>query len=262
MKYGCNFSHELLEILEENSDFCDYIKIGAFGDTFLFMEKALSKKPLLIHGFGWYERAGMEDLSVLDFRYMNKSILAYQSPWIGFHALMFEKDFCPSPFLRMKENLKRIQENLEVPLLIENMDYSPYYSYETTLKTTVEADFINKLVKEVDCGFLLDVSHAKVSAWQLDQDIYAYLEQLPLEKLREIHFSGAEFREGEGFHDRHSEMSQEDYLIAEYLGHLNKKNLFPQLEIITLEYGSLSSQQKTDKEAIQRQMKCLKAIFG
>ncbi len=56
MKYACNVSYELMNILENDSTFCDYIKIGAFGRTEALLEVAFSLKPLLIHGFGWFER--------------------------------------------------------------------------------------------------------------------------------------------------------------------------------------------------------------
>lgn len=262
MKYGCNFSHELMELLEEDPNLCDYIKIGAFGDTFLLLEKAYQKKPLLIHGFGWFERAGMPDLEVMDFPYMNKLLREFQSPWLGMHALMYERDEQDDAFSHMKKNLLRIKEELELPLILENMDHSPFYSYENSIKASVEGDFIRQLTKEVDCGFLLDLSHARVSAWQLGKEIIEYLEELPLERTREIHFSGAEYREGEGYHDRHSEMTEDDFLVAQFIADQLQQGHLQELEVITLEYGSVGGLQTTDKEAIRRQIKRLKSIFG
>ena len=44
MLYACNYSPELMEILKEDHDFCEYIKIGAFGNTLAFIDEAQAKK--------------------------------------------------------------------------------------------------------------------------------------------------------------------------------------------------------------------------
>jgi uncharacterized protein (UPF0276 family) len=264
MKYACNVSYELMNILENDSTFCDYIKIGAFGRTEALLEVAFSLKPLLIHGFGWFERGGMSSTKDIDYDKMNRYIQKYQSPFIGIHSLCFEEDARQiqntSILDFMIQRFNDFSKHIHTDILIENMDYSSYYPYPTTLMETVKPEFICRLIDKTDLGLLLDTSHAKVSAYQLNMDIYKYLDALPLEAIREIHFSGTGFEKDAGYKDIHGIMDEEDYRIAQYLQERLQKFSSQKLEMITLEYGTVAAQ-TTSREAIIEQMNQLKTIF-
>lgn len=260
MLFGCNYSSELVELIKEDESICDYIKIGAFGKTEVFMEEAYNLKPLLIHGFGWFERGGMPTTDLMDFQLMNDLLWRYESPFLGMHALAYDND------VRVVDNLLdhmvsifvEIKDKLNIPLIIENMDFSKAYTYETTILETVRPEFITELIDKTDLCMLLDTSHALVSAYQLGIDIYDYLERLPLEMIKEIHITGSFLSKADGYIDIHGIMDETDYKIANFLaGHpriVNSGNL----EIVTLEYGGVSN---TNKEAIKTQLSELKKIF-
>lgn len=260
MLYACNYSPELMAILKENNEFCDYIKIGAFGTTLPLLEEAFLLKPLLIHGFGWFERGGMDKVEAIDLKYMNTLLDKYKTPFLGMHALAFEKDLkhMTQPILdHMTQVFEYISQGLETELTIENMDSSPFYTYDTTTLETVTPEFITQLLKKTGLFLLLDISHALVSSYQLGIPIYEYLEALPLEKIREIHFTGSFFRKEHGYLDIHGIMNVDDIELASFLAkhpRLQGENL----KMVTLEYGGLTH---TDKEAIIEQMKQLKELF-
>lgn len=260
MEYACNFSKELLELLKGDEHLCDYIKIGDFGDTRKYMEEAFSLKPLLIHGFGWFERGGMPNTDIMDFDYMTSRLSGFKTPVLGMHGIAFKKDIIESEntFRHMVSIFKEIDSKIPCELIIENMDYTHAYTYETTIKETVMPDYITELVHETGLNMLLDTSHAFVSSYQLGMDIYEYLEQLPLEKVREIHFSGSFFDKTKGFLDVHGIMRDDDYEVARFLATHPKVVNSSCLKIVTLEYGNVNS---ADKEAIILQMKNLKEIF-
>lgn len=264
MKYGCNYSKELIDILRDNKEFCDYVKIGAFGKTEEVLKEAFLYRPLLIHGFGWYERGGMPSIKEMDFEYMNSYLKFYKSPFLAMHALAFESDMKvlnsgESISDHMIQIFKQIQQSLDIPLLIENLDYSPFYSYETTVLETVLPEFLTRVILETNAYFLFDLSHAKVSAYQLQMNIYDYIDHLPLESIKEIHFSGSFYSKDEGYKDIHGIMNEEDYQIAAYLANNPRIKAANQLEIVTLEYGTI---EVASKDAILDQMQQLKGIFG
>lgn len=264
MNYGCNYSNELMKLLQDQPDICDYIKIGAFGKTMDHLESAFEKKPLLIHGFGWHERGGMSNVDQIDFRYMNLFLERYKSPFLAMHALAFPDDLIrigKKELLieHMTNVFNYIQKELTVPLLIENLDYSPYYKYETTIRETVEPLFLSDLITKTGAWLLFDLSHAKVSAYQLKIELKDYIEALPLEKMKEIHFSGSFYSKKEGFKDIHGIMDEEDYRIAEWLSKHPRVVKASALEMVTLEYGTVDS---ADIKAIGEQMKRLKHIFN
>jgi len=260
MLFGCNFSWELLELIYEDSNICDYIKIGAFGDTEEFLEIAYNLKPLLIHGFGWFERGGMSSTNIIDINLMNDLLYRYESPFLGMHALAYKKDVILIDNLleHMVQTFREVNKKLNIPLTIENMDFSTTYDYETTILETVKPEFLTSLINETELLLLLDTSHALVSAYQLGIDIYDYLECLPLERVKEIHITGSFLTKDNGYKDIHDIMNETDYEIARFLATHPRIVSSCNLEIVTLEYGGLSN---TDKKAIKHQLLELKQIF-
>lgn len=262
MKYGCNYSEELLELINEVPEICDYIKIGDFGITEKYLLKSYKFKPLLIHGFGWFERGGMSDLTCMNFKHMNTEINKYQSPFLGMHGMAYKKDKQMNQEIveHMIKIFIEIREKLEVPLLIENMDYSEFYTYETTVKETVLPENISRVIEESDTYFLFDLSHARVSAYQLGIDLYHYIDRLPLSRLKEMHVSGSFYSKKEGFKDIHGIMNEDDFKVVEYIANHIKVQESQCLEVVTLEYG-VAIEGQTDKEAIKNQLTRLHEIF-
>ncbi len=291
MLYGCNLSNSLLSLLNKDPEFCDFIKIGDFGPTREFMSKAYIYKPLLIHGFGWFECLGMHDLSKVNFEYMNQRLLNFESPHLGVHALIYDTDVDAtqrhrgatqgesqlelSLFNHMVSIGRLFKAKLEVPLLIENMDYSPYYSYPVTHPITASPDFIRKLCEAIDCGFLLDIAHAKVSAYHLNISLESYLDRLPLDRVVEIHASSPSYTQTEGYIDKHLCLEAAEYdCIQKLLTHpkmITSQGILKSLRIMTLEYGTIDREKSStaigsggidlEQAGIKRQMDTLRAIF-
>ncbi len=60
------------------------------------------------------------------------------------------------------------------------------------LRASVEPDLITEVIKETGAGLLLDTAHARITCEYLDGiETLDYLEQLPLEAIREVHVTGS-----------------------------------------------------------------------
>jgi uncharacterized protein (UPF0276 family) len=262
MKIGCNYSKQLLELIEEDEVSIDYIKIGDFGPFKQSIDEAFLIKPLLIHGFGFYEHAGMKMNIDIDWDIMNERLIKYESPHLGLHFSLYKKDMNiyedeNKTISRMVATLKIWSNNIEIPLLIENIDYCPYYTNRlSSLKLVSKPEVITQVCEEVGIDLLLDIAHAKVSAYHLNQNIYDYIDSLPLHKVKEIHITGTEMKQDIGIIDSHLQLVDEDYKILNYV--LSKSN--PQ--ILTLEYGWPGEEYafRTKKEMIKLQLNKLKQL--
>lgn len=126
--------------------------------------------------------------------------------------------------------IAKVKENINVPLVIENF---PYYTWWRHFKTGSEPQFLTELCEIGDCGFLLDIAHARCTAWHNKMDVTAYINALPLYRLREIHLAGTQFRQLEGLRDTHTVIDETDYKILQYI--LKKSDP----RIITIEYGGM-----------------------
>jgi hypothetical protein len=58
------------------------------------------------------------------------------------------------------------------------------------LRPTYLPETICRVVEETDCGLLLDLSHARLAAWALNMDPQDYVNQLPVQRICEIHVTG------------------------------------------------------------------------
>ena len=98
-----------------------------------------------------------------------------------------------------------------------------------------EPAFIRNILNETGCGMLLDFGHVVVSAKNLGyKNVEDYVKELPLEKVVEIHMSGAG-KEGELAQDSHHPITAEGQREAEYLETFLKTGRFTNLKAVTLE---------------------------
>jgi sugar phosphate isomerase/epimerase len=111
---------------------------------------------------------------------------------------------------------------------IENNNYYPTSAYDHV----TDISFLNDLSRDNNLFFLFDLSHAKVTAFNLDISIEKYLENFPFEKVLQIHISHAGGPYPDGlYYDDHAEITDQDLMeIQKYI----KK--CPSLRFLTVEY--------------------------
>lgn len=257
---GCNWSEALKYLLERDAVQLDYIKAGVFGrfnEQFINMR---SLRPVLLHGLGYFEHTGMNNIEIIDFDLANELLEKCNSPHYGVHLSIKNSDMVQGMtyeniFELMSRQIQIFKKNFKVPLLLENTPDSPqdrtvfdHYPYYMT-------DQINRLFEENDVGFLLDLTHAKITALYHGWDIRDYIKQLPLNRIKEIHINGSGF-DMNGFpSDTHQAMEIEDYKLLEWV----LANSNP--SIVTLEYsGKETESEETIIDSLEKQLRKIKDI--
>ncbi len=149
------------------------------------------------------------------------------SPWYSLHLgfSSAEVDFVDeamqalSPVLprevvleRSSALLNKITQLLDVPVLIENLDYNPTGAYEYVC----EPQFISEVLEQSNTYLLLDLAHAQVTAHAFCSDVKAYLRQLPLEKVCQIHVNRPGWRD-DRLVDSHLEMKEDDFTLLDWI---------------------------------------------
>lgn len=105
-------------------------------------------------------------------------------------------------FVRNIENVKR---RIDVPLILENITYNIEYPWSEMSETA----FLRRLLEETDCGLLLDVANLYINSQNLGFDWREYLDELPLDRVVQIHFVG-EHRSGDRLIDAHGDETSDD----------------------------------------------------
>lgn len=99
-------------------------------------------------------------------------------------------DLMPIPFTEeavdyVAQRIRRAQEILEQPIAIENVSY-----YAAPGKAMEEIDFLNAVLREADCGLLLDINNIYVNSVNHGYDALEFLQALPGERIAYAHMAG------------------------------------------------------------------------
>lgn len=84
------------------------------------------------------------------------------------------------------KRIKEAQNLVGRPFLLENISY--YMNVPETEMT--EWQFLSEVIEKADCGLLLDVNNVYVNSVNLNFDPYIYLNNIPLERVVQIHVAG------------------------------------------------------------------------
>lgn len=160
------------------------------------LDQIAERVPLVMHGVS----LSIGSTSPLNLEYLQKlkNLAAQLKPaWISDHLCWTGINHINThdllPIALTEESLehvinrvKQVQDFLERPLILENP--STYLEYQCS--TFTEWDFLSELTRATGCGLLLDVNNVYVSANNHGYDPYAYIHNLPHERIVQIHLAG------------------------------------------------------------------------
>ena len=179
-----------IEVAPEN-----WIGVGGFWNK--KFREALEKYPLFTHGLSL--SIGSPD--ELDFAFLKKlkQFLASTGALVYSEHLSYAKcdnahfyDLLPIPFTsdavaHVSERIKTVQDLVARKMSIEIVSY-----YSPVAPELSEIDFINAILEAADCDLLLDVNNVYVNSFNHRYDAKAFIDQLPMERVRYIHMAGHE----------------------------------------------------------------------
>lgn len=154
-----------------------------------FYALSLHGVGLSIGGEGLLDEVHLGRLAALIDRYEPASFSEHLA-WSS-HGDVFFNDLLPVPYdrptlYRVCQHVDRVQERLRRRMLLENP--STYVEFEAS--TMSETEFLREVLKRTGCGLLLDVNNAHVSCTNHGRDALAYVHELPLDAVDEVHLAG------------------------------------------------------------------------
>lgn len=185
-----NFKPSFIEFAPEN-----WMNIGGYWKQIL--DKAVEKYPVLCHGLSL--SIGSPD--ELDWAFIKdlKSFLDLNNVLLYSEHLSYSQtnnahlyDLLPIPFTKeavahIVERIKKVQDFLKRPLVIENVSY-----YTSVAAQMPESDFINEIVSQSGCKLLLDVNNVYVNAFNHNYNAKEFIKEMPLDSVEYIHMAGHE----------------------------------------------------------------------
>lgn len=120
---------------------------------------------------------------------------------------------------------------------LENVPYTHYETERQILLAGVDPSVIRDVILGVDCGLLLDVSHAKLTCENTGQDYETYLQTLPTDRLRELHITGIGIHPEKHVREDHLPLQDEDWDRVEQVMGRIERGEWARPVTVALEYG-------------------------
>jgi uncharacterized protein (UPF0276 family) len=236
--FSADLSDALFELLRKNEITIDAVEVGPWFtiDQVSTYRSILPGVPFHFHAADMIENVGTTSNGtnrIIDY------LSCTESPWVSVHISVWKPgdlrkinngQLLPLPNLqtgelRFIQKVRWLAHSISVPVLIENVEPLPLERYDYWSRP----DFINRILERTGCGFLLDTGHARISAEALGMKPRAYLQELDLQRVFQVHVSGPRRVDGRLL-DVHQSLLTDDYDLFEFvLSQTHPK-------VVTLEY--------------------------
>lgn len=162
------------------------------------LEEVAERFPVITHGL-MMSLGGVDPFSDTYFAELRAFIDRYQSPWHSDHLCWSGHDgavlhdllpvpFTPDSAKRVAARVREASDRLERPMAVENISWY----LEMGASKYDEAAFLSELLEEADCGLLLDVNNVFVNATNHGFDPKVWIDNIPLERVVQLHIAGHE----------------------------------------------------------------------
>jgi uncharacterized protein (UPF0276 family) len=251
------YSEALVSLLAEDRAPIDRIVVCPW-HTEAQIHASRSHRPLLLHympvPFALNQSDPFDEAVMAE---VERLLALTDTPWLsvdfGPGVKAFERDGKIIPlsetqplsrvYLNTSRNATRFKRWLSVPLILRNLGYHPNGAYEHVC----EPSFIIAVLDTLDCGLLLDVAQARISAHNLGLDEKQYIRSLPLYRVREVQISGPRLRD-DTMTAADETLQDEDWEALTFVLARSKP------EVVTLAYAK-------EKDQLQNQLQRLRSML-
>ncbi len=266
MYFAINYSTQAAQLVAASRLTIDRFKCPAWPDL---VAEASRLRQVAVH---FNLTAGRGQLGKIDWMSIKDFLASTGTPYVNLHLESRLDDFPGLPvdttetghrqqilartlkdvqFVAMRFGAERV--------IIENVPYRPAGK---VLRPSVEPEFIRQVIEETGCGLLLDISHARISAHHLGMDERDYMRQLPVHRLRELHFAGV--HDLNGWLQDHLPPLDADWHALRWVMEQLAQGNWPRPWMLAFEYGGVGPkfEGRSDPQVIELQGKAISEIVS
>lgn len=228
MKLAINYSPQAEALAAQGAIDFDLFKCPPAWDPVVpnyapgLLARARAVRPVYTH---FPLHAGNNSLRATDWGRIEEALAQTETPFVNIHLQAHAQDFPAMPADTTESAHVRlildalVQDVARVTarfgperVIVENVVYRG--ADGKLLLPCVDPAVICEVVSRTGCGFLLDIAHARLTASALGLDAQEYIARLPVVRLRELHVTGAQPRDGR-LRDSMA-MGAEDWALVEW----------------------------------------------
>jgi uncharacterized protein (UPF0276 family) len=201
MNYALNYSAEAAELIRRGAIEVDLIKCAAWPDM---IASARALGPVYVHfplrvGMGIGGAINSETESAPDWDAIERMVTETSTAWVNVHFGPYPEDH---PDVPAESTAPADVEQLTASLIRDVEAITARFGPERVVgenifgaqgmhpRAATLPDVVRKVIETTGCGLLLDLSHARLAAEELGMSSKAYIEALPVDRIREIHVTG------------------------------------------------------------------------
>ena len=251
MKLAVNYSLPTVDLLCKKKIEIDYLKCPAWPDL---IAQAQSIHPVYVHfpltvGKGIGDAMDTETGQSPDWSKVEALLQQTSTRYVNVHLDSLRRDYPDIPAKttdpaheemlteRMIHDLSAVVERFGAERVIAENDND---IGSRMLYPALYPVFIRRVIEETNCGFLFDLSHARLSARALGMDPQEYISGLPLKRIREIHVTGIQKFDGHWLDAaRKHNLDAAEQWGGEWIDHLPM--IEPDWEFFSWALGQISS---------------------
>ncbi|MBN8618891.1 MAG: DUF692 family protein [Anaerolineae bacterium] len=244
MKLAVNYSLPCAELVERGRIDFDLYKTTEWAEM---IEAAEAQRPAYVH-FPFH--AGRQNMESVGLEQVENLLATTATPYVNTHiaprASDFGMDMRSTDETWLERLIPAMMADIEAltsffgteQVILENANYDPNYDIPIL---TIQPALIRRLVDETGCGLLLDLAHARMAAHYFGMETQAYIEQLPLYALCELHVAGTRYDDEQQRLVDHYPMTEVDWETTEWALQNIHAGEWPEPRIVALEYGGTGS---------------------
>jgi len=244
MYLAINYSPAAAKLVRSGQMDIDYFKVPNWQ---WIIDEASQLKPVAIH---FTLEAGNDSLSQVDWEIVQQQAQSTGTPYINLH-LDARQSYYPNFAVDTSQptEVDRVFNTIlsDVMSAVEHfgpeqviVENSPYRGLEgNTMHLCVEPSLITRVVKETGCGLLLDISHAIITAKVLGMDPIEYISQLPVQRVKEMHFAGIHRERSTGLLTDHLSIQEEDWYWLDKVLSCIRSGAWGSPWLLAFEYGGV-----------------------
>jgi uncharacterized protein (UPF0276 family) len=264
MNLAINYSHAAARLVQSGQIAIDSFKTP---DWKWLVNEASQIKPVAVHftldagndclgQVNWDKVRQLADITGTPF--INLHLDAKQSYYPDFSVDSTNASEVEKVFAIILSDVMGVAEHFGPErVIIEN---SPYRADEgNTMRLSVLPELITRVVNETGCGLLLDISHAIISARSLGMRPDDYIFQLPMGRLKELHFAGIHQDQVNGRWIDHLSIQENDWRWFDWVINLIHSGVWNTPWLLAFEYGGVGEPFKgrTNPDVILEQVPML-----
>ncbi len=242
MKFAINYSTQAAVLFRSGLIRLDYFKCPDWPDLILEASQLL---PVAVH---FNLTAGNGRLAQTDWAKVERLLKQTATPYVSFH-LEPSAEYFPGfstgvlPPNQYEQVINSILADVELAakylgaerVILENVPYRNRAG--KVLRPAVEPETIRYILEQTGAGLLLDISHARIAAHFLGIDEHEYLKRLPVESIKEMHFTG--LHEFFGWKQDHLEVLPSDWPVFDWVLSQIRQGDWAEPWLLAFEYGGV-----------------------